>query len=253
MHPSRRILLAAFGLGWITLMGAAGYVLVEGWSWADALYMTVITITTVGYDEVVVIESDPGKESELTSAGIHSVIGSAVSDEVLTAAGVKHARAVVIATSSDSDNVFITLAARELNPNVRVHARAESEAAIRRLYRAGADHVTSPFQMGGMRAAASILRPSVVDFLELSTALPDEAIDLEEIRIEEGSSISGAELAEVEKVHGRLRIVAVRRADETFQIISDKQARVGPGDHLVMIGERAHLDSLAQDAATSVE
>jgi voltage-gated potassium channel len=102
----------------------------------------------------------------------------------LLSEGIDRAAAIVVATSDDATSVFITLSARELNPKIKIHARGESDWAIRRLKRAGADFVNSPYQMGGLRPAASILRPSVVDFLDLSNPNSKTEIDLEEIRVE---------------------------------------------------------------------
>ena len=249
--PSARIAYAFLGLVVITALGTLGYVTVEDASFVDALYMTVITLSTVGYDEavplstegrlftvglivtgvggvlyflsvltesvlegrlrdiyrrnamlhriermhghvvvcgygrfgqivardleeagtqVVVVESDEERARDLAESGLAYVIGSATVDEVLVQAGVERASALVVAVSSESDCVFVTLAARELNPDLQIKARSESDAAIRRLKRAGADYVISPLGIGGTRAALSILRPTVVDFLELSSA-----------------------------------------------------------------------------------
>jgi len=52
MNPSRRLLSGVIALAVITVIGFIGYMLIEGWSFMDAIYMTIITITTVGYDEV---------------------------------------------------------------------------------------------------------------------------------------------------------------------------------------------------------
>ncbi len=329
MTPVRRLALAVVGLAAVTAIGTLGFVWIEGWPWFDALYMTVTTITTVGYREVgplstqgrafvialiamgvgttlylltalaalvlegqlraafqgkamqrriealrshvivcgwgrygrvvveelvrsgvelVVVEVDPAQDSELAQAGVPYLIGSAVHDDVLERAGIRRARAVAIATASESDNVFITLSARELAPDILIHARGESEAALRRLRRAGANFATSPYRMGGLRTAASILRPSVVDFLELSEPRRGEAIDLEEIRVAPGSALCGRDVASVEAATPRLLIVALKRGAEPIRIAPDKSTRLADGDHVVVIGDRLHLDQLAQRA-----
>jgi voltage-gated potassium channel len=131
---------------------------------------------------LVVIDPDPARQPALEASGHPFLIGSALEDPVLVEAGAARARAVVTATGSDADNVFIALSARELNPRIAVHARGESEAGIRRLQLAGAAQVVSPYHLGGQRIAHSIARPSVVDFITL--AAPAEArgeISLEEV------------------------------------------------------------------------
>jgi voltage-gated potassium channel len=334
MQVDRRLIYAFLGLLAITLFGTVGYVVVEGWSWLDSLYMAVTTVSTVGFGEVhelsprgrvftmvlilggvgavfyllsvlaegvleghlrrlfmrsamqkaidkleghvivcgygrfgrvvveeisrakapiVVVDQDPALEPELGASGLNFVIGSGSSDEVLQHAHVGSASAIVVATASEAESVFITLAARELNPSIRVYARGESEAGVRRLIRAGAHQVASPFQMGGLRVAAAIRRPAVVDFLELSSPRREESIDLEEIRIAPDSSLAGQSLAEVEAGLGRLRIVAIKRDGQSLRLVPQLDARIGPGDHLVVAGHHDALDrlaSLAQSAAS---
>lgn len=332
MNPRRRILWAVSVIACLTAAGAAGYVWLEGLSWLDAVYLTVATISTVGYGDivphsragqiftsaliiagvgvtlylisqiaqdlldghlrgvlqrrsmmrkisrnenhvvvcgfgrfgrvvvddlvdagrvVVVVERDPDAEDELVRRGVDYLIDSASDDEVLRQAGVEHAGAMVVATSDEAESVFITLSARELNPGLEIHARGESDSAIRRLKRAGANHVTSPYQMGGMRTAATILRPSVVDFLELSIAGRSEGIDLEEVRIGTGASITSHAIADLERDNPQLRIIALKRPDRAIQLVPDASERVEAGDHLVVIGDRLHLSRLAQAALPS--
>ncbi len=197
-------------------------------------------------EQVVVVESDTSKEPELMKAGLPYVIGTAVSDEVLTRAGLERARSIVIATSSDSDNVFITLAARERNPKIRIHTRGEFPEVQRRLVRAGAHQVISAYQMGGARMAASILRPSVVDFFDLADGRWGEEINLEEIAVGPGCALEGQRIGDIEGSIARLHVVALKRGAEPPRLIPEPTTRVGRDDHLMVIGERAGLAKLAQ-------
>ena len=330
-HPGGQSqLVPAIGsLAILTLVGTLGFISLEDLPWVDALYLAVVTISTVGYGDfvpqtphgrlfaiglivtgvgaalylisvvakeileghladlferssmmrrishldghvivcgygrfgcvvveelrgagrqVVVIESDPERERELREAGLEYVIGSAATDEALEAAGVDRAEALVVATSLEAESVFVTLSARDLSPALRIHARGESQSAVRRLKRAGADFVTSPYQMGGQRAAASILRPSVVDFLELSHAHRRDAIDLEEIRTSPGSDLVGIRIADLEAHHPKLRVVALQREAGDFELVPSPEDQIGAGDHLVVIGEREQLDAVSHRA-----
>jgi voltage-gated potassium channel len=199
--------------------------------------------------ELVVIESDSTKESQLVESGHLHLIGSAISDEILERAGVERARFIIPATGSDPDNVFITLAARDRNPGIRVHARAETPEATRRLKRAGADQVITTYYTGAVRLALSVLRPNLVDFLEVARPPFGAEIDLEEIRVEEGCEVAGERVGQLEAASRRLRVVAVRRGEQVLPIIPDDQTTVGSGDRLIVIGEREGLDQLASRAS----
>jgi voltage-gated potassium channel len=196
---------------------------------------------------LVIIDSDSAKQDDLASLAVPYLIGSALSDETLDHAGVDRARAIVVATPSDSDNVFITLSARERNPRISIHARAESEAGARRLRLAGATQVISAYQIGGTRIAASILRPAVVDFLEISTlGRGAEDVALEEIRVAVSCPMIGRTIGALEQQSPRLRIVALKREGEPIRITPDGSTPVNEGDYLVVIGERTSLGQLAQ-------
>src|SRR5262249_24379839 len=111
---------------------------------------------------MVIIDPSAQSADELNRLGIPYLLGDAMRDEVLEEAGSRAGRALVAATASDADNVYITLSAREKNPRLSIHARREGEAGLRRLKLAGADQVISAYQYGGYRVASTIVRSSVV-------------------------------------------------------------------------------------------
>src|SRR5262249_59347322 len=122
--------------------------------------------------QMFVIDADPAREEELRRLGTPFAIGSAVEDGVLDAAGIGRARAIVVATPSDPDNVFITLSAREKNPGIRIHARAETEAGLRRLELAGAPQTLAPHPTGGGPLAPPVPAPTPVAFPGLPLPRP---------------------------------------------------------------------------------
>jgi voltage-gated potassium channel len=198
--------------------------------------------------EMVVIDADPDREEEMRQLGVPYLIGSALSDEVLERAGIRRARAIVVATPSDPDNVFITLSAREKNPGIRIHARGETEAGLRRLELAGAHQALSAYHSGGVRMAASILRPAVVDFLEVSMAGHHEETALEEVRLGARCALEGRTIGDVEREWSRLRVVALTREGEAIRIVPEPATSLAAGDLLIVIGEREALVRFAQAA-----
>jgi voltage-gated potassium channel len=193
----------------------------------------------------VVIEVDPSRQSELIDSSILHVTGSALEESVMESAGIASASAIVVATGSDADNVYITLSARERNPKILIYARGDSDAGLRRLRLAGADQVVAAYQWAGMRIAASILRPSVVDFLQLSVPGRESEVDLEEIRITRESPAAGMTVAAVEQNNPRLRVVAMKRKDQRLEMIPAPDTRIEADDLLVVIGESESLKRLA--------
>ena len=109
----------------------------------------------------------------------------------------------------------------------------------------GADQVVAAYQWAGLRIAASIMRPSVVDFLQLSVPGRESEVDLEEIRISRQSPAAGKNIAEMERENPRLRIVAMKRNDQRLEMIPAADTKIEAGDLLVVIGESDSLKRLA--------
>lgn len=120
--------------------------------------------------EFVVIERDPEiRQSVSSKLNFQMLIGDATVDNNLKLAGIERAKVIIITTPSDAANVFITLTARELKPDITIIARASEKETERKLYRAGANHVILPDHIGGMFMAQMITKPAVIEFLDLLT------------------------------------------------------------------------------------
>ena len=324
--PRRYIVLILIPTA-LMIAGTVGYYLLEeSYSVFDALYMTVITLTTVGYGEVhplsprgqvftivlllvgvltffyTVTELVRGVISgevqqllgrrrmarslaglknhmiicgygrmgrhvcrEFSRQGLPFVIidrrpevlrdfdlphgialdGDATSDEVLKRAGVERARALVTVAASDADNLFITLSARLLNAKLFIVARAEGEQAEQKLQRAGASRVVTPYAIGGAKVAMAVLRPAVVDFIELATRTEHLDLQIEETLIYENSKLVGATLHA-----SRLRqdlgviVVAIKKANGHLLANPPGDAIMESGDTLIALGARQSLDQV---------
>ncbi|RLB07348.1 MAG: potassium channel protein [Deltaproteobacteria bacterium] len=308
--------------------GTLGYKFIEGWSLLDSLYMTVITITTVGYGEVyhlsrqgriftvflilfsfgmmayivgnisqtiiagqlrkilgrrklekrvkklknhfilcgygrigsfiakefgrenvpfVVIEKDLERIKLIEEDGFPYVEGDATEDETLIRAGVEKAKALIASVRSDADNLYITLSARSLNPNLYILSRADEEGAERKLLSAGANRVVSPYLMGAARMVNAVLRPNVVDFVDLVVQKRHLELQLEEITVEDDTRFRGKPLREsgIRRDLG-LIVVAIRKESGEMIFNPSSETLIEKGDILIVLGERKHLEMLEQ-------
>ncbi|TFG62955.1 MAG: potassium channel protein [Gemmatimonadales bacterium] len=318
----------------LVTVGTLSYWLIEGWSLADAAWMTVITITAVGYDEVrpltetgrifagvllaggitlmgvwfalltsALIEMDLGQAfrirrnmkriemlkdhvivcgggrtgmqivAELKAAGVPYLIidrdaeraeqlrradeqvlvlvADSTKDETLVEGRIGVARGLVACLSQDTDNLFVCLSARDLQPNLTIVARAYDEQTTQKLYVAGADHVVSPNVTGGTRMAAVLLRPQVVSFLDVVAQGDGLSLRLEEIRIPSESALSGHTLEEA-RIPQRtgLIVIAIRHTGDAdrepgWRYNPGPAEVLGKGDTLIVMGQSDQLDQLA--------
>ena len=117
----------------------------------------------------MVIDNDPQKDDECLAEGYLALLGDASDDASLEKIGIRCARGLVAAVNSDADNVFVTLPARNMNPNLRIVARTSSDEAAAKLEIAGADRTLSPYAVGGRRLASLVTQPLIMDFLDVMT------------------------------------------------------------------------------------
>src|SRR5215204_6328756 len=325
----RRIWSAFLALGVITAVGVLGYILFEGWSFMDALYMTVITLTTVGYREVheldttgqlwtmallitgvgtlfyaavssvelavegavqgyfqrrrmraeinklnghhvlcgfgrvgrqvarefaldgvpfVIVDNDPQRVEECLAEGYLAILGEASEDAVLKEAGVGRAKGLVAAVDSDADNVFVTLSARKMNPDLYIVARTSSDEAAGKLEIAGANRTLSPYAVGGRRLASLATQPLVVDFLDVVTR-GEKGIEfrLEEFIVPEDSFVADHTIGEL-KIGERTGaiVLAIRTTEGNFDTTPSADDRLRAGDTLIVLGSRSQIERLEQ-------
>jgi voltage-gated potassium channel len=306
--------------------GTAGYMVIEGWSFEDALYMTVITLSTVGYGEVlkvspegriftmilivtgvsfvfylagsivrfmvegrikdilgrrklekkirtlkshhiicgygrvgsavcetlllkrldiVVIERDPDRASKLQEQGVLYVEGDATDEDNLIKAGVERASGLVAALKTDSENVYVTLSARQLNPDLFILARAGEEPAERKMVAAGADKVVCPYRMGAHRIAQTILTPTVTDFLDLTLMDANRDFQMEEMLVDPSSKLINVALQDsMIRQELDLIIVAVKKAAGGMLFNPSSRTELEAGDTVITIGEAENLERL---------
>jgi voltage-gated potassium channel len=314
----------------VTFGGALGYMVIEGWSAWDAFYMSVISITTVGYREVhpmsrageiwtvfllfggvgsalyvftllatvvvegrlpqrlqkrrqarmlnlikdhfivcgygrigsiiagqlrqqnvpfVVIERDPGRLQQAMMDGALAVQADASHEDVLKRVGIAQARGLIAAVGTDAENVYTVLSARVLRPDLYIVSRAEGEDASRKLLRAGADRVVSPYQIGAVQMAHTAIRPAVVDFMALATSSENLELGMEEITISRGSALGEKSLFEANlRQRFGVIVVAIQRQNRQMEFNPEPDTAVHAGDKLVVLGRPHSLRRLEAEA-----
>ncbi len=317
-------LQASFGFIFIIIfIGTIGYMLIEGWSFFDAFYMTIITISTTGYKELyplsrtgmlfttfliiggvlslayaggrglqllvesqiirrrkmqrklagindhyivcgfgrmgaqiaehllehelkfVVVENEPHNVVKLQDLGFVFVNGDATDDDALIKAGVQRAKGLVAVLSTDAENVFTVLSARELNENLFIVARAIDEGTEGKLKKAGADRVVKPYELGGNRMVQLLLRPGVTDFIEGVAKKRGIDISLEQIVVCKGSPLIGQTLAESPiRRDLNIIIIAIDRAEGKFVYNPQSTVIIETEDKLIAIGQVENLNKL---------
>ncbi len=224
----------------------SGHTIVCGWG---RVGRAVAVYLTGQGAEVVVVDIDPQRVANLAYPAL---TGDVTDDEVLRKAGILRARALVAAINTDAENVYVTLSARSLRPDLIIIARARTEASEPKLMRAGATRVVNPQRIGGQRIAAAALQPNVVEFLDV--VMHDGSLEfrLEEVPVRAGSRLAGRTLREanVGETTGTL-VLALRGRDGTFLTNPPTRTPVEAGYVLIAIGTQQQLTAL-QEAASPV-
>ncbi|HET6420745.1 MAG TPA: NAD-binding protein [Geobacteraceae bacterium] len=328
MDPVRHLKISVIVLLGLISVGTAGYSMIEGWRVLDSLFMTITTLSTVGYGEIHPL-SDSGRiftmvlivfgvgvlgyivgslaqimfegqfqrifgrkkvEKKIEALRDHYIVcgfgrigtlickefaakplpfvviersadlmpkleedqylfihGEATDDETLLKAGIKRAKGLISVVASDTDNVYITLTARGLNPDLYILARSGEEGSEIKLKRAGASKVVSPYLIGGNRMAQAILRPNVVDFIEIATGREHLELQMEEILIPPDSGFVGQNLISsgFRKETGAM-IVGIKKADGAMVFNPESHTRIGGHDTLIVLGEPTAIFKLEE-------
>ena len=196
-----------------------------------------------GGEDFVVVDEDPTRVEGIDP--LH-LVGDATDDSILERAGIRRARALVAATSTDTTNVYLTLSGRALRPELFIVARARIADSEEKLRRAGADRVVNPQAIGGARMAALLLSPNVAEFLDVITHHGDVEFRVAEVRVPADSPLAGRSLrdAHVRDRTGAL-VLALRDTAGAFTTNPSPEALVSPDDILIAIGTGTQLDALA--------
>lgn len=196
----------------------------------------------------IVIDFNADLISLCQEQGYIGLQGDATLDESLLRGGIERAVCLVAALPSDAENLYTILSAKTLNPKIRAIARANTQEALQKLQRGGADAVISPYITGGKRMAAAALRPQVMDFVDGILTGTDRSFYMEEFLIQpETCSCVGQTLREA-RLRGRsgALVLAIRRAEGTMVSGPTADTQLLTGDTLICMGTADQLRRLNQ-------
>lgn len=194
---------------------------------------------------VVIVEKSPPVVAAARGEGFVVIEGDATQDQVLVRAGIERAKGLVSLVNTDTENLYIVLTARGLNKHLFIMARAGEEGSEQKLLRAGANRVTSPYLIGASQIAQVLLRPNVVEFLDLATKREHLGLQIEEITIEQGSRFDGKTPCECGLGEERgLIVVGVKRRSGHLEFNPGAKVELVAGDTLIVLGQVESLRKL---------
>jgi voltage-gated potassium channel len=197
----------------------------------------------------VVIERDSERAQVAIEDGGLAVEADASREDVLERVGIGRARGLIAVVGTDAENVYAVLSARVLRPDLFIVGRAETEDATRKLKRAGADRVVSPYQIGALQIAQTAVRPAVVDFMDLATSSEHLELSMEQIGISASSPLVNQSLlsAGLRQRFGVV-VVGIQRQDGRMEFNPEPDAVLRADDKLVVLGRRESLKQLEAEA-----
>ena len=319
--------IAIFLLSILILSGIVGFKIISGFSWIDSIYMTIITITTVGFGEVqpldsqsklftvgliltsaitvgyalkviteyliskndinelkqkkmqktidnlsghiiicgygrngkqaakklkahkrnfVVIEKSEQIIQKIKGDNLNCIFGDANEDNILINAGIDRASCLISALPNDSENVFVVLSARQINPNIRIISRASDETSYSKLKLAGANNVILPDQIGGNHMASLVVVPDLLEFVDNLSIIGNQNINIEEIPVEKLYDVSNVKTIlelDLRKKTG-CNVIGYKDSNGEYHINPDANQKLIPGSKIIVLGKSEQIQNL---------
>lgn len=196
-------------------------------------------------EKLIVLENNVDKISELENLSIPYLLLDATDESTLLKAGIMKAKGLVTAVMTDADNVFITLTAKMLRPDIYIMARASDVKNEKKLTSAGADKVVSPYMIGGQRMAQMLTRPTVIDFIDIATMDDKLGLRMEEARVSAKSRYLGQTLvgSNLRKDYGVI-IVLIKKSNGEMKFNPQPTEVLEVNDVIVMLGKKEDLEKI---------
>ena len=311
----------------LLMTGIVGFKYISGYSWTDAIYMTVITITPVGYTDVealdhqakifiiglilssaiilayalkviseyiisknninefkqkkmqkkinalsehviicgygrngrqaakklqshqrnfVVIDKDETVFQNIENNDFAFITGDANEDEVLIRAGINSATCLICALPNDSENVFVVLSARQINPKIRIISRASEESSYSKLKLAGANNVILPDRIGGDHMASLVVVPDLLEFVDNLSIVGNQNINIEEIAVEQLYDTKQEKtILELDlRKHTGCNVIGYKDENGNYHINPEADQKLVPGSKIIVLGKPEQIQTL---------
>lgn len=309
----------------LILIGVLGFHFIEAWSFLDCLYMTVITIFTVGFKEVkelspngqiftifiilggvgtaiftftkiaevvfeggihkfwrrrkmekrlinlkdhyiicghgrmgrivrerleeenlpfVVIDNNPEKLADIAQSNrCFFIKGDATQEEVLEKAGIRKAKALAALLPSDANNLYLVLTVRLIHPSLFVLSKAMDEEAERKILQIGANRVVSPYKLSGLKIAQGLIRPTLVDFIDLIIRRKELSLYMEELVVKKDAQIIDRNLRDCDiRKRANVIVVAIKKPGEDIVFNPSPEIKIELGDTLLVLGDEQAIN-----------
>ena len=196
---------------------------------------------------VVVIDSDAERVAEASAEEFLAVSGDATEEETLLHAGLLAAGTLVSTFPNDADSVFITLTARNLNPRVKIIARAERDTTEKKLIQAGANTVVMPTVVGAKQMGRMITRPTTAQLIRLVDEKGSSDFELDELRVDSNCSLVNMTLSQAAAHRDfRVLVVAIKSLSGKFEFNPDADAEIHAEDELMVLGRQRDIASFRE-------
>lgn len=197
--------------------------------------------------DFVVVDSNPSSIDRCREDGFLHVVGDAADDETLQRARLTTAKGLVACVDSDADNVFVTLSARVMAPDVWIVSRGNTEESHSKLEKAGANKVVSPYAIGGREMATLMLKPVVSDYLDVVTGGGELELRVEQFRLPADSAVLGKSIRQLEiRQRTGASVLAVRKDGESFNTNPSPDTIFQTSDVIISVGTPAEIQKLEQ-------
>jgi len=174
--------------------------------------------------------------------GFPVIIGDATEESVLRSANIASASALITSLQEDADNIFVTLTAKELKPEIVIVSRANHESTIPKLKRAGANHVILPNLIGGRRMARILTNPALIAFIEFISGDSNHDFLLKEYLIDNNRIIQGSKLSDLGiKQKTGAQVIGIQFFSGEFEINPETSTYLTHGDKLFILGKKNQI------------